>query len=194
MRVLEVIPVSNQLWQVTSGLHDLHDFYVGWMRGTLVYNNSLTLSLSLSLQSHLEESYCIRAYLHPFVLGSWPLKVIGLCSRIWCEIDFWRKPPCYIFIHYFWSLDEWEFEKLIENEETMLEAWATWLPVLKPMSGKNRRLVADEPVEFEKSPVEVQDFTRSIDHFDGIYRIYLKWMKAAKPENVLYVTGWIQNP
>ena len=38
------------------------------------------------------------------------------------------------------------------------------------MSGKNRRLVADEPVEFEKSPVEVvQDFTRFTDHLRIIY-------------------------
>ena len=38
------------------------------------------------------------------------------------------------------------------------------------MSGKNRRLVADEPVE-------VQDFSKFTDHFGGIYRIYLKWIK-----------------
>ena len=50
------------------------------------------------------------------------------------------------------------------------------------MSGKNRRLVADEPVEFKKYPVRVEDFMRFIDHFRGIYRIYLKWMKE-KPED-----------
>ena len=52
------------------------------------------------------------------------------------------------------------------------------------MSGKNRRLVTDEPVEFEKEPVEVGDFRRITDQFRGIYRrIYLKWMKA-KPKDV----------
>ena len=36
------------------------------------------------------------------------------------------------------------------------------------MSGKNQRLVADEPVQFEKEPVEGQDFKNSTDHFKGI--------------------------
>ena len=43
-----------------------------------------------------------------------------------------------------------------------------------PMVGKKRRLVADEPVEFEVEPVEVRDFRKFTDHFGGIYRIYLK--------------------
>ena len=47
----------------------------------------------------------------------------------------------------------------------------------RAMSRKNRRLVADEPVE-------VQDFKGIIDHYIGIYKIYLKWMKASKPEDV----------
>ena len=43
------------------------------------------------------------------------------------------------------------------------------------MSGKNRRLVADEPVEFEKQPVEVhRDLRKFTHHFRGIYRIYLE--------------------
>jgi hypothetical protein len=43
------------------------------------------------------------------------------------------------------------------------------------LSGKNRRFVTDEPVEFEKQPVEVGDFHRITDRFGGIYgRIYLK--------------------
>ena len=44
----------------------------------------------------------------------------------------------------------------------------------EPMSVKNRWLVADEPVEFKKQPVEVQDFRRFTAHFRGIYRINLK--------------------
>jgi hypothetical protein len=45
------------------------------------------------------------------------------------------------------------------------------------MIGENRPLVTNEPVEFEKQPVEVQDFREFTDHFRGIYRIYLKLMK-----------------
>jgi hypothetical protein len=43
------------------------------------------------------------------------------------------------------------------------------------MIGENRKLVIDEPVEFEKLRVEVQDFKRITNHFIGIYKIlYLK--------------------
>ena len=42
---------------------------------------------------------------------------------------------------------------------------------------KNRRLVIDEPVE-------ARDFMRITDRFRGIYRIYLKCMKASKLEDV----------
>jgi hypothetical protein len=45
------------------------------------------------------------------------------------------------------------------------------------MIGENRPLVTNELVEFEKQPVEVQDFREFTDHFRGIYRIYLKLMK-----------------
>ena len=42
------------------------------------------------------------------------------------------------------------------------------------MVKENRQLVSDEPVEFEKSPVEVhQDCRKRTDHFRGIYGIYL---------------------
>ena len=63
------------------------------------------------------------------------------------------------------------------------------------MSGKNPRLVADEPVSFEKLPVEVHDFRQFTDHFRGISRrICLKWMKASKPEDVhMEPTGWIKD-
>ena len=40
------------------------------------------------------------------------------------------------------------------------------------MSGKNRRLVAYGPVEVEKQPVDVGDFSRIIDRLRGIYGIY----------------------
>ena len=42
------------------------------------------------------------------------------------------------------------------------------------MSRMKRRLVADELVEFEKQPVEVQDSMKFTDRFRGIYRIYRK--------------------
>ena len=42
------------------------------------------------------------------------------------------------------------------------------------MIRENRQLVTNEPVEFEKQPVEVQDFRRITDHFRGIHGIYLK--------------------
>ena len=41
------------------------------------------------------------------------------------------------------------------------------------MSGKNRRLVADEPVEFEKKTVEVQDFRKFNDHLRWRYQLKL---------------------
>ena len=43
---------------------------------------------------------------------------------------------------------------------------------IHPMIGENRRLVTNEPVEFEKQPVEVQDSRKLTNHFRGIYRIY----------------------
>ena len=39
-------------------------------------------------------------------------------------------------------------------------------------------LVTPKLGEFEKQPVEVQDFRKITDHSRGIYRIHLKWMKA----------------
>ena len=46
------------------------------------------------------------------------------------------------------------------------------------MIGENRQLVTDEPDEFEKQPVEVQDYCRKItDHYRGISRIYPNLMK-----------------
>ena len=55
---------------------------------------------------------------------------------------------------------------------------------LYAMFGKNRRLVTNEPVEFEGLAGWVWDFGRIVDHFWGIYRLYLKWMKTSKPEDV----------
>ena len=43
--------------------------------------------------------------------------------------------------------------------------------------GENRQLVTNEPVEFEKEPVEVQDCRIITDHFRGIYRIYSNLIK-----------------
>ena len=46
------------------------------------------------------------------------------------------------------------------------------LNVFSPMIGEHRQLVTNEPVEFEKYPVEVQDCRKITGHFRGIYRIY----------------------
>ena len=45
------------------------------------------------------------------------------------------------------------------------------------MNGKNRPLVTDELVKFEKEPVEVQDFCKMTDHLRGIYGVHLKLIK-----------------
>jgi hypothetical protein len=42
------------------------------------------------------------------------------------------------------------------------------------VNGENRSSVTDEPVEFEKRPVEVQDFRRITHHSKRIYGRFLK--------------------
>jgi hypothetical protein len=42
------------------------------------------------------------------------------------------------------------------------------------MSRKDRQLIIDELVEFEKYPLEVGDFKRITGHFRRLYKIYLK--------------------
>ena len=59
----------------------------------------------------------------------------------------------------------------------------------KSMIGENRQLVTDEPVEFEKEPVEVEDFRRITDHFRRIYGIHPQINKK-KTEGYQHVTGW----
>ena len=48
------------------------------------------------------------------------------------------------------------------------------------MIGDHRQLVTNEPVEFEKQPVEVEDCSKIIDHFRGIYRMYPNIMKEIR--------------
>jgi hypothetical protein len=48
------------------------------------------------------------------------------------------------------------------------------------MIGENRQLVTDEPVEFEKLRVEVQDCRKVTDHFRGSYRIYPNLIKEIR--------------
>ena len=45
------------------------------------------------------------------------------------------------------------------------------------MNWENRPLVTDEPAEFGKLPVEVQDLRKIIDDFRGVYEIYLTLIK-----------------
>ena len=57
------------------------------------------------------------------------------------------------------------------------------------MKGENRPLVTDEPVKFEKQPVEVQDFFWKIpDCFRGFHGTYLKSIK--KHRNMLTHHWW----
>ena len=41
-----------------------------------------------------------------------------------------------------------------------------------PMIGENRQIITDEPVEFEKQPIEVQDCRKIANHFRGFHKIY----------------------
>jgi hypothetical protein len=60
----------------------------------------------------------------------------------------------------------------------------TQLPNLSNLqiNRENRPLVTDEPVEFEKDSVEVQDFRKIADHFRGIWRIYLNLAQTLNRE------------
>jgi hypothetical protein len=45
------------------------------------------------------------------------------------------------------------------------------------MIGENQQLVTDEPVEFGKEPVKVQDCRKITDRFRGNYEIYHNFIK-----------------
>ena len=45
------------------------------------------------------------------------------------------------------------------------------------MIGENRQLVTNDPVEFEKEPVEAQDCMKITNHLRGIYIIFLNSVK-----------------
>ena len=47
----------------------------------------------------------------------------------------------------------------------------------EPLNEENQSLVTDELVEFEKKPVEVQDFRRITHCFRETYKIYPKIIK-----------------
>ena len=49
--------------------------------------------------------------------------------------------------------------------------------------GENRQLVTDEPVEFDKQLVDVQDCRKITHHIRGIYSIYPNLIKE-NPEDV----------
>ena len=48
------------------------------------------------------------------------------------------------------------------------------------MNGENRLLVTNEPVEFEKEPVEVKNSKKITDHFRGICKMYLKLLRRSR--------------
>ena len=41
------------------------------------------------------------------------------------------------------------------------------------MNGKNRPIITEKLVEFEKQPVQAQEFRNITDHFRGIYMEYI---------------------
>ena len=55
------------------------------------------------------------------------------------------------------------------------------------MSRKNRRLVIDEPVEFEKYSVEVGDCRKITNHLEDLYNI--PQMELSKTGRCQHVTG-----
>ena len=48
------------------------------------------------------------------------------------------------------------------------------------MIGENQQLVTNEPVEFEKQLVEVQECMKITDNLKGIYKIYPNLIKAIR--------------
>ena len=57
------------------------------------------------------------------------------------------------------------------------------------MNEENQPVVTNEPVEFEKYPVEVQDFRKITNHLQGICRIYLNFNKETTRRSQ-HVTSW----
>ena len=54
------------------------------------------------------------------------------------------------------------------------------------MIGENRQLVADEPVEFVKQRVEVQNCRKITNHSKGIYRTYPNLIKENRRMSTCY--------
>ena len=88
-----------------------------------------------------------------------------------------HNPRCFALYPKFGSLGPWKHSSL----PSLKELGVFLVPNPTPLLGgvflvgrndrENRRLVTDEPVEFEKYPVDVQDGRRITDHFRGICRI-----------------------
>ena len=71
--------------------------------------------------------------------------------------------------------------------------------ISRQWSGRTGSWPPNEPVEFEKQPVEVQDWRKITDHFRGIYRIYPNFINenwrmwtgyAQKSPRSLFPEGW----
>ena len=50
-------------------------------------------------------------------------------------------------------------------------------------------VVTNEPIDFEKYPVEVQDFMKTTHHFRGINGIYFKLIMKSQKDHKMYL-GW----
>lgn len=65
----------------------------------------------------------------------------------------------------------------------LLECTSLLISAQQSMNGETQLLVTDELAEFEKLPVEVQDFGKFTNDFRGLYGISLKLIKE-KPKDV----------
>ena len=70
-----------------------------------------------------------------------------------------------------------DLQTLGSQPATMLKNLTDHCSVVYSYIGENWQLVTNEPVEFEKKPVEVQDCREITDHFEGICRIYPNLIK-----------------
>ena len=95
----------------------------------------------------------------------------------WTLVCVWTRKKEFIFTS-LTSFRKLAFTSRFELNSGTLKSNTFVIPQFrKPMIGENQQLVTDEPVEFEKWPVEVKDCRKITDHFRGNYRIYPNLLK-----------------
>ena len=120
----------------------------------------------------------------PNAHNHWFILFYHVWGPTWIEIHWnsiWLRVWSHIPSHYTWG----SATTLHEFGGVLGTAFGHFLlgshnSMVTAYDRENRQLVTDEPVEFEKQPVEVQTFRKMTDHFRGSYRIYPK----GKPEDV----------